>query len=208
MERMVVVREPHDPDFRFFFQAEDGIRDLTVTGVQTCALPILVWTDARCSDVTPPEPIPSPSRYRGLTVPRLSQPTPGIAGLRNSRGPRAQQRDGGYSSRSLADMELVSGIITQLSRAGGRFDPFERPLRGRDFRGTRQPRGIPCPRVRLCKRRDVLPSLRQPAGKDRVILVGGLMPRAWHAHRRAGAQHLAVQSPDDTQTCQLATARR
>src|SRR5256886_9495134 len=27
----------------FFFQAEDGIRDLTVTGVQTCALPI--WTN-------------------------------------------------------------------------------------------------------------------------------------------------------------------
>src|SRR2546430_7542546 len=27
--------------FCFFFQAEDGIRDLTVTGVQTCALPIL-----------------------------------------------------------------------------------------------------------------------------------------------------------------------
>src|SRR5688572_32443210 len=26
--------------FLFFFQAEDGIRDLTVTGVQTCALPI------------------------------------------------------------------------------------------------------------------------------------------------------------------------
>src|SRR5256886_13670780 len=25
-----------------FFQAEDGIRDLTVTGVQTCALPILL----------------------------------------------------------------------------------------------------------------------------------------------------------------------
>src|SRR2546427_4349475 len=26
----------------FFFQAEDGIRDLTVTGVQTCALPIFL----------------------------------------------------------------------------------------------------------------------------------------------------------------------
>ena len=25
----------------FFFQAEDGIRDWSVTGVQTCALPIL-----------------------------------------------------------------------------------------------------------------------------------------------------------------------
>src|SRR5689334_23669845 len=32
----------------FFFQAEDGIRDGTVTGVQTCALPILAassWSD-------------------------------------------------------------------------------------------------------------------------------------------------------------------
>ena len=27
--------------FFFFFQAEDGIRDDLVTGVQTCALPIL-----------------------------------------------------------------------------------------------------------------------------------------------------------------------
>src|SRR5205085_6185144 len=27
----------------FFFQAEDGIRDLTVTGVQTCALPIFAF---------------------------------------------------------------------------------------------------------------------------------------------------------------------
>src|SRR2546430_640602 len=39
--------------FILFFQAEDGIRDLTVTGVQTCALPIsptsllllLTWVD-------------------------------------------------------------------------------------------------------------------------------------------------------------------
>src|SRR2546430_5441593 len=30
----------HSCLFFFFFQAEDGIRDLTVTGVQTCALPI------------------------------------------------------------------------------------------------------------------------------------------------------------------------
>src|SRR3712207_1289181 len=28
--------------FFFFFQAEDGIRDIGVTGVQTCALPILI----------------------------------------------------------------------------------------------------------------------------------------------------------------------
>src|SRR5205823_11585471 len=29
--------------FFFFFQAEDGIRDKLVTGVQTCALPIYPW---------------------------------------------------------------------------------------------------------------------------------------------------------------------
>src|SRR5256886_4090318 len=29
-----------DDEAHFFFQAEDGIRDLAVTGVQTCALPI------------------------------------------------------------------------------------------------------------------------------------------------------------------------
>ena len=28
--------------FFFFFQAEDGIRDIGVTGVQTCALPIFL----------------------------------------------------------------------------------------------------------------------------------------------------------------------
>src|SRR5256886_3170869 len=33
--------------FFFFFQAEDGIRDLTVTGVQTCALPILSEDEER-----------------------------------------------------------------------------------------------------------------------------------------------------------------
>src|SRR2546429_3620113 len=30
----------------FFFQAEDGIRDVAVTGVQTCALPISGWRQA------------------------------------------------------------------------------------------------------------------------------------------------------------------
>src|SRR2546429_7011940 len=28
----------------FFFQAEDGIRDVAVTGVQTCALPISIFS--------------------------------------------------------------------------------------------------------------------------------------------------------------------
>src|ERR1035437_10066792 len=34
--------------FFFFFQAEDGIRDIGVTGVQTCALPIWGPRQSRC----------------------------------------------------------------------------------------------------------------------------------------------------------------
>src|SRR5690606_40119515 len=36
----VVILYYHSAIFFFFFQAEDGIRDFHVTGVQTCALPI------------------------------------------------------------------------------------------------------------------------------------------------------------------------
>src|SRR5260221_1848640 len=35
----------------FFFQAEDGIRDHCVTGVQTCALPIYVEGGIYCDDI-------------------------------------------------------------------------------------------------------------------------------------------------------------
>src|SRR2546429_6575415 len=34
----------------FFFQAEDGIRDVAVTGVQTCALPISAKADSVGND--------------------------------------------------------------------------------------------------------------------------------------------------------------
>src|SRR5256885_5920808 len=37
---LIVVFMPQVYVFFFFFQAEDGIRDYKVTGVQTCALPI------------------------------------------------------------------------------------------------------------------------------------------------------------------------
>src|SRR6266404_7810453 len=42
----------------FFFQAEDGIRDKLVTGVQTCALPILrgEWTLPRRNGELPSKP--------------------------------------------------------------------------------------------------------------------------------------------------------
>src|SRR5437762_4372166 len=37
--------------FFFFFQAEDGIRDTSVTGVQTCALPISMFSKSKGIEV-------------------------------------------------------------------------------------------------------------------------------------------------------------
>src|SRR2546428_12998822 len=50
----------------FFFQAEDGIRDLIVTGVQTCALPIypLLWSAVNGEDEQSPLPGRSPGRSK------------------------------------------------------------------------------------------------------------------------------------------------
>src|SRR6266403_5647376 len=54
----------------FFFQAEDGIRDLYVTGVQTCALPIFSCTPqselSRAVDIAI-EPLPGPEIVAGST---------------------------------------------------------------------------------------------------------------------------------------------
>src|SRR5688572_32478018 len=48
--------------FFFFFQAEDGIRDLTVTGVQTCALPISTLRETpSCSATCSARPRSGPS---------------------------------------------------------------------------------------------------------------------------------------------------
>src|SRR2546426_2030540 len=44
---MILSRVSNSEFLVFFFQAEDGIRDYKVTGVQTCALPISRRADAR-----------------------------------------------------------------------------------------------------------------------------------------------------------------
>src|SRR6185369_8688180 len=46
------VKIEYELVFFFFFQAEDGIRDSSVTGVQTCALPIWYGTWTSQHDAT------------------------------------------------------------------------------------------------------------------------------------------------------------
>src|SRR5438309_3085083 len=57
--------------FYFFFQAEDGIRDGTVTGVQTCALPISPSVSSQhrdgCQDNPQQSPPATHSGYRGFS---------------------------------------------------------------------------------------------------------------------------------------------
>src|SRR5690606_4150372 len=85
----------------FFFQAEDGIRDFHVTGVQTCALPISCQFGGGLGPPTEPNPpINQPSQYAlrltivGIThlgiQSRLTQPLFKYAGtmkklIRNNR---------------------------------------------------------------------------------------------------------------------------
>src|SRR6266852_7370842 len=56
--------------FFFFFQAEDGIRDATVTGVQTCALPISSIASSGTAAVNPITGLPI-----ATTVPVVVTPT-------------------------------------------------------------------------------------------------------------------------------------
>src|SRR2546427_12602233 len=78
--------------FFFFFQAEDGIRDLTVTGVQTCALPIS--GSGRGSSLYPARErtSPSPSRRWSGTACRRMHPSRG--GIWTPRTPAVGSRRG------------------------------------------------------------------------------------------------------------------
>src|SRR5436309_10301408 len=52
---------PSGLEYFFFFQAEDGIRDFHVTGVQTCALPILRSPDGKEVALSPSLPGRAPA---------------------------------------------------------------------------------------------------------------------------------------------------
>ena len=46
------IQNGESKPFTFFYQAEDGIRNVGVTGVQTCALPICPLKPGSASSVT------------------------------------------------------------------------------------------------------------------------------------------------------------
>src|SRR6266704_6134702 len=91
----------------FFFQAEDGIRDRNVTGVQTCALPIF--------------------ELGRLIAPGLP-PDPGMPGAPGTGGPRQTQR--------VRRGERVHALDRELPTDGGQRAGDDRPGFARVVRGV------------------------------------------------------------------------
>src|SRR2546422_6919703 len=121
--------------FFFFFQAEDGIRDVAVTGVQTCALPICV----------PPERLEEVARHyermpggrsplgaltlaqaRGLErhLVRSGVPLPVFVGMRNWHP---------FLHETLADMTAKGvrralGVILSPLRSDASWERYQRDV--------------------------------------------------------------------------------
>src|SRR5256885_3020691 len=92
----------------FFFQAEDGIRDYKVTGVQTCALPI-------CRPVAHAPPSRGGPARRALGAARGGAARPGrpeshraAGSARPQRGARRREEIGRASCRERVEISVVA----------------------------------------------------------------------------------------------------
>src|SRR5205085_4430552 len=96
----------------FFFQAEDGIRDLTVTGVQTCALPIS--RTARDRARVPCRLLERPRLARSVLVERSDRATGALCAYARSRFVHAAAR----RQRTRARRRLAARRGRACARAG------------------------------------------------------------------------------------------
>src|SRR5207237_5724157 len=105
----------------FFFQAEDGIRDSSVTGVQTCALPIsTTWPSPPTADCRPrscgcplrswhprnPASTPAPADDRGAPLWRCAAP--------RTRTYQPVPEIGRASCRERVDRRGVVGCVREI----------------------------------------------------------------------------------------------
>src|SRR5256885_7091678 len=90
-------------EFFFFFQAEDGIRDYKVTGVQTCALPISVLAAGAAEGGGPQ---------------RSARPPRGAHGHRRHRGadPRLHARSEEHTSELQSPCNLVCRLLLEKKK--------------------------------------------------------------------------------------------
>src|SRR5437879_13734382 len=103
--------------FFFFFQAEDGIRDTSVTGVQTCALPILTATESSWIFFTISRGVAAGARKPYQAV--MSKPGRVSATAGTSR---SEERRVGKECRSRGAREAETESACSKSRTRSRTD--------------------------------------------------------------------------------------
>src|SRR2546430_10332293 len=96
----------------FFFQAEDGIRDFTVTGVQTCALPICRRRSAHRSGL---DELAEPRR-----VWRIERRSPGRGGADAAPGSFRRGVLRRAPARHASVPELPDRAVLEIGRASCR----------------------------------------------------------------------------------------
>src|SRR6266496_5847548 len=102
----------------FFFQAEDGIRDLYVTGVQTCALPI--YGERPRGRLLPPAPDhDEPLAVRGDVV--IAEIRQLEEGLRQSGAKLGPRLDADRHQVAAASVEELPAIV-RPDRSGAAID--------------------------------------------------------------------------------------
>src|SRR6266511_1099694 len=129
--------------FFFFFQAEDGIRDFHVTGVQTCALPISPtawsspvprWTSSRART----QPQPREDRRRGpqrvgvKRAPRARNPAAGppLQPLAKARTPEPRPPKTQVPTPKMTRQVRSREVRTRRDHPAGRLREVLRRLGG------------------------------------------------------------------------------
>src|SRR5207302_4717924 len=102
--------------FSFFFQAEDGIRDFHVTGVQTCALPI--WTHQ-------------------MTLAKMDEAYGAEADIKNAQLSQAESELRFHEKQANSNRDLLVRL-ERLSKSGGRSEERRVGKEGRGWRASRQ----------------------------------------------------------------------
>src|SRR5256886_4096374 len=124
----------------FFFQAEDGIRDLTVTGVQTCALPIsrtleprgLPARHATRAVAAAAARVAGAPRVRGHRDAALPVPGPLEPGTRKRRG-------GGSDAAPRAHLPAGRGRVPAAGAQAPLHPDADSSARAREARRDRRP---------------------------------------------------------------------
>src|SRR5690606_41114393 len=97
----------------FFFQAEDGIRDFHVTGVQTCTLPICRRCSWRPRRRTPRAGSRPARPARRTSGPDLVGSDPPATSRPRAAAPRSVRKIGRASCRERVEITVVGGAAKQ-----------------------------------------------------------------------------------------------